>query len=83
VCSSAQSGLFFYDIYWVFFTPVMIGVAKNIDGPIKLMFEISKGTVDTDPTFSILGLGDIVLPGTVLLAGTPVLNHVVLVHRCG
>ncbi len=58
-----QTGLFFYDIYWVFFTPVMIGVAKNIDGPIKLMFQISKGAVDTDPTFSILGLGDIVLPG--------------------
>ena len=30
--------LFFYDIFWVFFTPVMVSVAKSIDGPIKLMF---------------------------------------------
>jgi minor histocompatibility antigen H13 len=58
-----QSALFVYDIYWVFFTPVMIGVAKNIDGPIKLMFQTSAATIDSDATFSILGLGDIVLPG--------------------
>ena len=30
--------LFFYDIFWVFFTPVMVSVAKNIEGPVKLMF---------------------------------------------
>ena len=30
--------LFFYDIFWVFYTPVMISVAKNIEGPVKLMF---------------------------------------------
>jgi minor histocompatibility antigen H13 len=30
--------LFFYDIFWVFFTPVMLSVAKNIEGPVKLMF---------------------------------------------
>ena len=30
--------LFFYDVFFVFFTPVMVGVAKNLDGPIKLMF---------------------------------------------
>ena len=29
--------LFFYDIFWVFFTPVMLSVAKNIEGPVKLM----------------------------------------------
>lgn len=56
-------GLFFYDIYWVFFTPVMVGVAKSIDGPIKLLFPRSLATADTDMTFSMLGLGDIVLPG--------------------
>lgn len=32
------SGLFFYDIFWVFFTPVMVSVAKNFDAPIKLLF---------------------------------------------
>ena len=42
----AQTGLFFYDIYWVFFTPVMVGVAKNIDGPIKLLFPVSLATAD-------------------------------------
>jgi hypothetical protein len=31
-----QSGLFFYDIFWVFFTPVMVSVAKSFDAPIKV-----------------------------------------------
>ena len=30
--------LFFYDIFWVFYTPVMVSVAKKIEGPVKLMF---------------------------------------------
>lgn len=30
------SGLFFYDIFWVFFTPVMVTVAKGLDVPIKV-----------------------------------------------
>jgi minor histocompatibility antigen H13 len=29
--------LFFYDIFWVFGTEVMVTVAKNLDGPIKLL----------------------------------------------
>ncbi|KAI1137430.1 signal peptide peptidase-domain-containing protein [Hypoxylon sp. FL0543] len=49
-------GLFFYDIYMVFFTPYMVTVATSLDVPIKLVFE--------GPTkASMLGLGDIVLPG--------------------
>ena len=32
------SGLFFYDIFWVFGTPVMVTVAKSLDAPIKLLF---------------------------------------------
>ncbi len=31
-------GLFFYDIFWVFGTDVMVTVAKSFDGPIKLLF---------------------------------------------
>ena len=31
-------GLFFYDVFWVFGTPVMVTVAKKLDGPIKLLF---------------------------------------------
>jgi minor histocompatibility antigen H13 len=52
-------GLFFYDIFWVFFTPVMVTVAKNIDGPIKLLFP----TTYSWSKFNMLGLGDIVIPG--------------------
>ncbi|KAH6834277.1 signal peptide peptidase [Perilla frutescens var. hirtella] len=52
-------GLFFYDIFWVFFTPVMVSVAKSFDAPIKLLFPTS----DSARPFSMLGLGDIVIPG--------------------
>ena len=31
-------GLFVYDIFWVFCTPVMVSVAKSFDAPIKLLF---------------------------------------------
>ena len=40
------AGLFVYDIFWVFFTPVMVSVAKSFDAPIKLLFP----TADVDPT---------------------------------
>jgi minor histocompatibility antigen H13 len=59
------SGLFFYDIFWVFFTPVMVTVAKSFDAPIKLLF-LKSVTSDGKPTFSMLGLGDIVIPGIYL-----------------
>ncbi|KAJ6964805.1 signal peptide peptidase-like isoform X2 [Populus alba x Populus x berolinensis] len=55
------AGLFVYDIFWVFFTPVMVSVAKSFDAPIKLLFP----TADTARPFSMLGLGDIVIPGKV------------------
>ncbi|XP_027768953.1 signal peptide peptidase-like isoform X2 [Solanum pennellii] len=54
-----QTGLFVYDIFWVFFTPVMVSVAKSFDAPIKLLFP----TADAKRPFSMLGLGDIVIPG--------------------
>lgn len=58
-------GLFFYDIFWVFGTDVMVTVAKSIDGPIKILFP---RTLIPDPTtlkieLGLLGLGDIVIPG--------------------
>lgn len=57
-------GLFFYDIFWVFCTPVMVSVAKSFDAPIKLLFprEAAPGA-EGKPSFSMLGLGDIVIPG--------------------
>ncbi|PNX91774.1 signal peptide peptidase-like protein, partial [Trifolium pratense] len=57
------AGLFVYDIFWVFFTPVMVSVAKSFDAPIKLLFP----TADLKRPFSMLGLGDIVIPGGTLI----------------
>lgn len=56
--------LFFYDIYFVFFTPLMVTVATNLDVPIKLLFPRppSPGEPDIVP-MAMLGLGDIVIPG--------------------
>jgi len=55
------SGLFFYDIFWVFGTDVMVTVAKSFDAPIKVMFP--KSLFAATYKHSMLGLGDIVLPG--------------------
>ena len=53
------SGLFFYDIFWVFGSEsvvgsnVMVSVAKNFDGPIKLLFPRTLPT--SDIAESVLG----------------------------
>ncbi|KAJ4858500.1 signal peptide peptidase domain-containing protein [Trichoderma breve] len=52
-------GLFFYDIFMVFYTPYMVTVATTLDVPIKLTYEAASRK-------SILGLGDIVIPGMVI-----------------
>jgi len=51
--------LFFYDIFWVFGTDVMVTVAKNLKAPIKLIFPRPAAVEKPN----MLGLGDIVLPG--------------------
>lgn len=62
-------GLFFYDAFWVFGSKsivkenVMVAVAKNFEGPIKLVFPRVLNPVKGGSDFSILGLGDIVIPG--------------------
>jgi minor histocompatibility antigen H13 len=58
-------GLFFYDIFWVFGTDVMVTVAKSLDGPIKILFprSLARDAVTGKLDMSLLGLGDIVLPG--------------------
>ena len=53
--------LFFYDIFFVFGTDVMLTVAKSIDAPIKILFPTDWS--HEPPKFSLLGLGDIVIPG--------------------
>jgi minor histocompatibility antigen H13 len=54
-------GLFVYDVFWVFGTDVMVTVAKSFDAPIKLVFP--KVLTAEVYEFSMLGLGDIVIPG--------------------
>mmetsp|Transcript_19477 Transcript_19477/g.23324 ORF Transcript_19477/g.23324 Transcript_19477/m.23324 type:complete len:382 (+) Transcript_19477:258-1403(+) len=56
-------GLFLYDIFWVFCTPVMVTVAKSFDAPIKLLFPRVLEAAEEARPFSMLGLGDIVVPG--------------------
>lgn len=84
-------GLFFYDVFWVFGTEVMVSVARNFDaGPIKILFPKNLpdvalyyiklyGNRSQDATMlqhvllafndapkwqmTMLGLGDIVIPG--------------------
>uniref|UniRef100_A0A7R9YSD9 Signal peptide peptidase n=1 Tax=Chlamydomonas euryale TaxID=1486919 RepID=A0A7R9YSD9_9CHLO len=59
-------GLFFYDIFWVFCTPVMVSVAQKFDAPIKLLFprllDAASAEAGKRP-MAMLGLGDIVIPG--------------------
>lgn len=57
-------GLFFYDVFWVFGTNVMVSVAKSFDAPIKIIFPqdfLENGLWGKQ--FAMLGLGDIVIPG--------------------
>lgn len=55
-------GLFVYDIIMVFYTPMMVTVATNLDVPIKLLFP-RPADKNGKAGFSMLGLGDIVIPG--------------------
>ncbi|CAI5448363.1 unnamed protein product [Caenorhabditis angaria] len=59
------AGLFIYDIFWVFGTDVMTSVAKGIDAPILLQFpqDIYQVGPWEAVKHSMLGLGDIVIPG--------------------
>lgn len=55
------SGLFVYDIFWVFGTNVMVTVAKSFDAPIKILWP--RDIFAAKYEFALLGLGDIVIPG--------------------
>ncbi|KAI5464592.1 signal peptide peptidase-domain-containing protein [Mariannaea sp. PMI_226] len=57
--SMVLMSLFVYDIVMVFYTPYMVTVATKLDAPIKLTFKVAERS-------SILGLGDIVIPGIVI-----------------
>lgn len=61
--------LFLYDIYFVFFTPLMVTVATKVDAPVKLLFPRPPSPEEIEAKafpLAMLGLGDIVLPGTVM-----------------
>eukprot|EP01023_Acetabularia_acetabulum_P033732 TRINITY_DN31591_c0_g2_i1.p1 TRINITY_DN31591_c0_g2~~TRINITY_DN31591_c0_g2_i1.p1 ORF type:complete len:373 (-),score=55.71 TRINITY_DN31591_c0_g2_i1:357-1475(-) len=57
------AGLFVYDIFWVFCTPVMVTVAKQFEVPIKLLFPRGIQADAEKKPYSMLGLGDIIIPG--------------------
>ncbi|KAJ1800966.1 hypothetical protein LPJ59_000676 [Coemansia sp. RSA 2399] len=57
------AGLFVYDIFWVFGTEVMVSVAKNFEAPIKVVAPKSLWPDDGKLQFTMLGLGDIIVPG--------------------
>ncbi|KAG6842085.1 hypothetical protein C0991_002739 [Blastosporella zonata] len=59
------TGLFVYDVWWVFGTDVMVKVATTLDVPIKLLWPKSLA-FSTERGFTMLGLGDIVVPGTLV-----------------
>jgi minor histocompatibility antigen H13 len=48
-------------MYFVYFSDIMVSVAKEIDLPLKLMFP--QYTETKTIQFGMLGLGDIILPG--------------------
>eukprot|EP01041_Mallomonas_annulata_P007397 gene7397-15102_t len=57
-------GLFFYDIFWVFGTDVMMTVVTKVEAPIKFLFPAAPSLMASRTyPFSVLGLGDIVVPG--------------------
>lgn len=65
--ASAPACLTADDIVMVFGTPMMVTVALKLDGPIKLLFP--RGSTDAatcKPQFSLLGLGDLVIPGLMI-----------------
>ncbi|KAJ1664162.1 hypothetical protein EV178_004374 [Coemansia sp. RSA 1646] len=57
------AGLFVYDIFWVFGTEVMVSVAKNFEAPIKVVAPKTLWPDDGKLQFTMLGLGDIIVPG--------------------
>ena len=60
------TSLFFYDIYFVFYTPMMITVAKKLDIPVKFLFPRPPLSPQDTDALAMLGLGDVVIPGIVM-----------------
>jgi len=61
--ASLLGGLFVYDAFFVFKSDVMVTVATQIEAPAKFLFAAVREAGDTRYPFSVLGLGDVVVPG--------------------
>jgi len=57
------AGLFCYDIFWVFGTDVMMTVATKVEAPVKFLYTAPPSDTPKSYPFSVLGLGDVVIPG--------------------
>ncbi|KAG7698500.1 hypothetical protein KL951_001764 [Ogataea haglerorum] len=55
---------FIYDIYFVFGSDVMVNVATKIDIPVKMLVPSKLSSKDNEIQMSILGLGDMIVPGS-------------------
>ncbi|KAI4241945.1 MAG: hypothetical protein LQ352_007351 [Teloschistes flavicans] len=59
--------LLLYDVYFVFFTPMMVAVAKQLDVPAKLVFpRPTDPAKPSEKQLAMLGLGDVALPGMMI-----------------
>ncbi|KAL4439828.1 hypothetical protein ABPG75_002829 [Micractinium tetrahymenae] len=66
-------GLLAYDVFWVFGSPTVVGdnvmlqvaTSEVVTGPIRLLFPRIPGSIGeaADFPFSLLGLGDVAIPG--------------------
>ena len=67
--STLLVGLLIYDVFWVFSSPSVIGenvmlkvaTSNSLEGPLKLI--LPNGNASGEFPFSVLGLGDIAVPG--------------------
>mmetsp|Transcript_10966 Transcript_10966/g.21135 ORF Transcript_10966/g.21135 Transcript_10966/m.21135 type:complete len:216 (+) Transcript_10966:1-648(+) len=57
------AGLFCYDIFWVFGSDVMMTVATKVEAPVKFIYPAPPSDTPRAYPFSVLGLGDVVIPG--------------------
>ena len=57
------TGLFCYDAFFVFGTDIMLTVATKVEAPVKFLFTAPPSETTRDYPFSVLGLGDVVIPG--------------------
>ncbi len=55
---------FFYDIYFVLGSKVMVEVATNLEIPVKILVPRIVSRERREIMLTLLGLGDLVIPGT-------------------